>query len=247
MSSAPTDPPTTRVAAERRAPTAEAFTRAAQAARDSARDGRPDPLAHLPAPDAPVLNVANALTGLRLLLVPVVLALTFADGGHSEGWRIAAWGGFAVASVTDRIDGEVARRRNLVTSFGKLADPIADKALTGAALIALSVLGDVATWVTVTILVREVGVTLLRFWVIRHGVIPASRGGKLKTLLQGFAIGCYLLPIGAGPLGSFRAVLMGCALTVTIVTGLDYVSRALTLRRTSERAQRKRARDAAQT
>ena len=206
---------------------------------------QPDPLIRVANPSAPILNLANALTVARLALVPLVVVLTFIDGGHETGWRIAAWGAFAVASVTDTIDGEVARRRNLVTSFGKLADPIADKALIGAALVSLSVLGDVATWVTVTILVREVGVTLLRFWVIRHGVIAASRGGKLKTLLQGFAIGCYLLPIGAGPLGVFRAVLMGAALVVTIVTGLDYVARALKLRRTSDRAAMKRARRAA--
>ncbi len=208
----------------------------------AARAGVPDPAAVTPVPGVPLLNLANQLTVLRLILVPVVLALVFTDGGHSQGWRVAAWAGFAVASITDRLDGEIARRRGQVTTFGKLADPIADKALIGAVLVALSVLGDLPWWVTVTILVREVGVTLLRFWVIRHGVMPASRGGKLKTLLQGVAIGCYLLPIGAGPLGTFRAVLMGLALAVTVATGLDYVGRAVTLRRTSERAALKRAR-----
>jgi CDP-diacylglycerol--glycerol-3-phosphate 3-phosphatidyltransferase len=209
-----------------------------------ARDGIPDPAGTVPVPGVPVLNLANALTVLRLLLVPVVLVLLFTAGGHDAGWRIAAWGAFAVASVTDRIDGEVARRRGLITSFGKLADPIADKALTGATLVGLSVLDDLPNWVTATILTREVGVTLLRFWVIRHGVIPASRGGKLKTLLQGVAIGCYLLPIGAGPLGTLRAVLMAAALVVTLVTGFDYIARALKLRQTSERAAMKRARRA---
>ena len=105
---------------------------------------------------------------------------------------------FAVASVTDRLDGDLARRRSLVTDFGKIADPIADKALTGAALIGLSALDELPWWVTVVILVRELGITLLRFWVIRHGVIPASRGGKLKTLLQTVAIGLYVLPLPAG-------------------------------------------------
>lgn len=193
----------------------------------------------------PVVNLANGLTVLRLALVPIVVVLTFVEGGHETGWRIAAWGAFAVVAVTDRVDGEIARRRNLVTSFGKFADPVADKALIGAALVSLTILGDLATWITVTILVREVAVTLLRLWVIRHGVIPASRGGKLKTLLQGLATGCYLLPIGAGPLGTFRAALMGAAVLVTLVTGLDYVFRALTLRRTSDRAAMKRARRAA--
>jgi len=209
-----------------------------------ARDGVPDPAGDAPVPGAPILNIANALTILRLALVPVVLVLLFEDGGHHAGWRVAAWGGFAVASVTDRIDGEVARRHHLVTSFGKLMDPIADKALIGGALIGLSVLGDLPTWVTVTVLVRELGVTMLRFWVIRHGVIPASRGGKLKTFVQAVATGLYLLPIGAGPLGTLRAVLMGIALVITVVTGIDYIARAMHLRQHSARAAMKRARRA---
>ena len=204
-----------------------------------------DPAAVPVVPGVPVVNIANALTVVRLLLVPVVLLLLFAAGGHASGWRIGAWAAFAVASVTDRFDGELARRRHLVTAFGKLADPIADKALTGAVLTSLSVLGDLPWWITLVILAREVGVTVLRFWVIRHGVIAASRGGKLKTLLQGLAIGCYLLPIGAGPLGTLRALLMTAAVALTLGTGADYVLRALTLRRTSERAAMKRARRAA--
>lgn len=200
-----------------------------------------DPAATPPVPGVSIMNAANALTILRLFLVPVVVVLLFAHGGHESGWRVAAWAAFAVASVTDRFDGEIARRRALITSFGKLADPIADKALTGAVLVGLSLLHDLPWWLTAVVLVREVGVTLLRFWVIRHGVIPASRGGKLKTLLQGVAIGCYLLPIGAGPLGGIRAGLMGAAVVVTVVTGVDYVARALRLRSTSARALLKRA------
>lgn len=203
----------------------------------------PDPAA-MPATTARLLNIANALTVLRMLLVPVFLGLLFADGGHATWWRVAAWAAFALASVTDVIDGDLARSRGLVTEFGKIADPIADKALTGAALIALSALGDLAWWVTVVILVREVGVTLLRFFVIRHGIIPASRGGKLKTLLQGLAIGLYVLPL-SGWLGTLRWWLMAAALAVTLATGVDYVARAATLRRTSERAAMKRARRAA--
>ena len=125
-----------------------------------------------------VLNVANALTVLRLVLVPVFVALLVQPGA---GWRIAAFVAFGVASLTDLLDGELARRRGLVTDFGKIADPIADKALTGSALVTLSLLGELPWWVTVVILVRELGVTVLRFWVIRHGVIAASRGGKAKT------------------------------------------------------------------
>ena len=179
---------------------------------------------------APVLNLANYLTMARLALVPVFLALFFVDGAHSDGWRVAAWGAFAIASVTDRIDGDIARRRGLVTDFGKVADPIADKALTGAALVSLSLVGELPWWVTVVILTREIGVTLLRFWVIRIGVIAASRGGKLKTLLQGVGLGLYVLPLH-GALHEIAVVVMAAAIVVTLVTGGDYVLRALAVRR----------------
>jgi CDP-diacylglycerol--glycerol-3-phosphate 3-phosphatidyltransferase len=135
---------------------------------------------------------------------------------------------FGVASVTDLLDGQLARRSGTITDFGKIADPIADKALTGSALITLSALGDLPWWVTVVILVREVGVTLLRFWVIRHGVIAASRGGKIKTVLQIVAIGLYILP---EPIGWLRSAAMAAAVAVTLVTGIDYTARALRLRR----------------
>ena len=141
-------------------------------------------------------NIANALTVLRLVLVPVFLVLLFHDDGHDDVWRVLAFVVFAVASVTDRVDGEIARRRGIVTDFGKIADPIADKALIGAALVGLSLLGELAWWVTVVVLVREIGVTLLRFFVIRHGVMQASRGGKVKTMLQAVGIGLLVLPLG---------------------------------------------------
>ena len=179
-------------------------------------------------------NVANALTVLRLVLVPVFLVALFQDGGDSAAWRVAAFVAFAVASVTDRIDGELARRHNLVTDFGKIADPIADKALIGAALIGLSVLGELPWWVTVVVLVREVGVTALRLVVIRHGVMPASRGGKVKTMLQSVAIGMLVLPT-TGWLEDVALLVMALAVIVTVVTGVDYVLRALRLRRTSAR------------
>src|SRR5206468_10747525 len=115
-----------------------------------------------------VVNVANGLTLLRLLLVPVFVVLLFAEGGHSPGWRMWAFVVFATATVTDYVDGDLARSRGLVTDVGKVADPIADKALTGAALIGLSSLGDLPWWVTVVILIREIGITGLRFVVIRH-------------------------------------------------------------------------------
>ena len=199
-----------------------------------------DPAAQ-PAQTARVVNIANALTLLRLLLVPVFVVLFLTGGGHSSGWRVWAFVTFAVASITDLIDGDLARSRGLVTDVGKVADPIADKALTGAALIGLSSVGDLTWWATAVILVRELGITGLRFFVIRHGVIPASRGGKAKTLLQNVAIGLYILPL-TGAAASARFWLMIVAVVITVVTGADYVARALRLRRTSARAAMKRAR-----
>ncbi len=179
-----------------------------------------------PEPGKPsLINVPNGLTVLRLALVPVFVVLLVEDTTTS---RIVAFGVFGVASFTDLLDGELARRHGLVTDFGKIADPIADKALTGSALVTLSALGALSWWVTGIIMVREVGVTLLRFWVIRRGVIPASRGGKIKTVLQIVAIGLYILPVD---LGLARGAVMLAAVAVTMVTGADYVVRAVQLRR----------------
>ncbi|MDQ2589032.1 CDP-diacylglycerol--glycerol-3-phosphate 3-phosphatidyltransferase [Saccharothrix yanglingensis] len=183
----------------------------------------------------PVLNIANVLTMSRLVLVPVFLYLLFADGGDEPVWRLWAFVVFAIASVTDHVDGNLARKLGLITDFGKIADPIADKALTGAALVGLSLLGELPWWVTVVIAVRELFVTLLRFWVIRHGVIPASRGGKAKTLVQIFAIGLYLLPLPSW-LEPLALVSMGAAVVLTVVTGVDYVIRAFRLRARGKRA-----------
>jgi CDP-diacylglycerol--glycerol-3-phosphate 3-phosphatidyltransferase len=197
-------------------------------------DVAPDPAA-TPPTSARLVNLPNGLTVLRLAVVPLFAVLLLSNAGLDENRRYWATLVFALAIITDRYDGLIARRTGQVTEFGKLADPIADKALTGTALIGLSVLGVLPWWVTVAILVREVGVTVLRFWVIRHGVIAASRGGKLKTVLQALAIGMYILPL-TGPLATARWWLMGIALVLTVVTGVDYVYRALTLRRTSARA-----------
>jgi len=183
----------------------------------------------------PLVNPANLLTMSRLALVPVFLLALFAADGTDPLWRVTAALVFAVASLTDRLDGNLARRRGQVTNFGRIADPIADKALVGAALVGLSVLGELPWWITVLIAVREVGVTGLRFWVLRLGVIPASRGGKAKTFAQAVAIGLYVLPLPAAaePVG---AVAMGIALVLTVVTGVDYLVRALRLRGTARRA-----------
>jgi CDP-diacylglycerol--glycerol-3-phosphate 3-phosphatidyltransferase len=184
-----------------------------------------------PQPGVSAWNIANALTMLRLALVPVFRLALFHGDGDEDLWRVLAWAAFAVASVTDRVDGQLARRRGIVTDFGQIADPIADKALIGAALVGLSLLGELPWWVTVLVLVREVGITLLRFFVIRHGVMPASRGGKVKTLLQGVAIGLFVLPLD-GWLHVAAWVVMVAAVVVALVTGCDYVSRAVRLRRT---------------
>ena len=174
---------------------------------------------------AGILNAANLLTGFRVLLVPLFgwLLLSHPD---SVPYRIASVIVFVVASVTDRIDGELARRHGLVTEVGKMADPIADKALMGMALIGLSVLDELPWWVTVVMLVREVGITVLRFVVLRRGVIPASRGGKLKTMVQAVAIGLYLLPLPDG-WHVVAEVVMAVALVLTVVTGIDYVRSAV--------------------
>lgn len=178
----------------------------------------------------PVVNVANGLTALRIMLVPVFVALVVVSEMTHPGWRIAACLTFAFASATDFVDGWIARRFALVTSFGKVADPIADKALTGSALVLLSWYDRLPWWVTAVVLGREFGVTLIRFWVIRYGVIAASRGGKIKTALQIVAIVWYLWPVPA-TISGVGPWLVVAAVAVTLFTGLDYVVRALRLRR----------------
>lgn len=177
-------------------------------------------------------NAANALTAVRIVLVPVFVVLVVVSQMTSPAWRVAACLTFCVASATDFVDGWIARRFHLVTSFGKVADPIADKALTGTALVLLSLYGVLPWWVTGLILLREWGVTALRFWVLRYGIIPASRGGKLKTALQIGAIAWYLWPVPA-PLDAVGPWLMAGALAVTVLTGADYVLQALRLRRSA--------------
>ncbi|MFD0340760.1 CDP-diacylglycerol--glycerol-3-phosphate 3-phosphatidyltransferase [Streptomyces sp. NPDC127117] len=186
---------------------------------------------------ASLWNIANLLTMLRLVLVPGFVLLLLHNGGYDPAWRSFAWAAFAIAMITDLFDGHLARTYNLVTDFGKIADPIADKAIMGAALVCLSYLGDLPWWVTGVILFRELGITLMRFWVIRHAVIPASRGGKMKTLAQGTAVGMYVLVL-TGPLATLRFWVMALAVVLTVVTGLDYVRQAVVLRRRGLAAER---------
>jgi CDP-diacylglycerol---glycerol-3-phosphate 3-phosphatidyltransferase len=186
-------------------------------------------------------NVPNALTTLRIVMVPFFGWALLVDHGQSVLWRCVAYLLFAAAAVTDKIDGDLARKHDLVTNFGKIADPIADKALTGMAFVGLSIIGDLWWWVTALVLVREWGITLLRFWLIRHGVVmPASAGGKLKTFLQTIALGLMILPLRlldggwdtVGDLLWWAAVAtMAAAVAVTVTTGADYVAKALGIRR----------------
>jgi CDP-diacylglycerol--glycerol-3-phosphate 3-phosphatidyltransferase len=185
-------------------------------------------------------NLPNALTALRIVMVPFFGWAMLADGGDSIVWRVVAWVIFVLAMITDKVDGDIARSRNLITDFGKIADPIADKALTGMAFVALSIVGELWWWVTILVLVREWGITLLRLWVIRHGVMAAGRGGKLKTVLQTVALGMFVLPVkilqdDLGAAGSLlwglAVLLMTLAVAVTLVTGVDYVVKALAVRR----------------
>lgn len=180
-------------------------------------------------------NIANVLTVARVLLVPVFAWLYVAG---STPARLGAVAVFAVAALTDRLDGHLARTRGLVTDFGKIADPIADKALTMTALVLLSADGVVPWWATVVIIVRELGITVLRFALVRHAVIAASPGGKLKTVLQIVAIAILLVPWAAIlPAALADAVLvvayvvLAGAVLVTVVTGVDYVVRAVRIAR----------------
>ena len=183
--------------------------------------------------DAPnPVNLPNALTVLRLVLVPVFLWLLFAQP-LSLAWRLAATGVFVIAIVTDAFDGRIARKYDLITDFGKIWDPIADKALTGAAFIGLSVLGELPWWITLVILVREWGITWMRVGMLKYGVMSANRGGKLKTVLQSIALILFLpgLPLLPTWLQWIAWAVMIAALVLTVVTGLDYVREALALRR----------------
>jgi CDP-diacylglycerol--glycerol-3-phosphate 3-phosphatidyltransferase len=198
-----------------------------------------------------VWNVPNALTTLRIVMVPFFGWALLTDGGDSVLWRLVAWAIFAVAMVTDKIDGDLARKHGLVTDFGKIADPIADKAITGMAFIGLSLVGDLWWWVTVLVLLREWSVTGMRLLMARHAVIPAARGGKIKTVLQTFALGLLVLPLRqvgetggvsgalavAGSVLWWGAVLlMAAAVAMTVWTGVEFFRDAVVQRREHKRA-----------
>ncbi|HVM28222.1 MAG TPA: CDP-diacylglycerol--glycerol-3-phosphate 3-phosphatidyltransferase [Mycobacteriales bacterium] len=181
----------------------------------------------------PVVNLPNVLTVARLLSVPVFAVLLLGSASNGSSWLIAAWAVFTAACITDVVDGRLARSRGLCTDFGAFADPIADKALVGTALVGLSLLGVMPWWVTAVIIGREVAVTALRTAVLRHGVIPASRGGKLKAFSQNCAVALYVLPL-SGAAATLRVPVLAVAVVATVATGVDY---ALSARRAArERA-----------
>ncbi|KAA1376470.1 CDP-alcohol phosphatidyltransferase family protein [Aeromicrobium fastidiosum] len=196
------------------------------------------------------LNIANVLTVARIAGVPLFGWLLLTQGGESVGYRVAAWVAFGLLMITDRIDGDLARKYDLVTDFGKLADPIADKALTGMAFVGLAIIfndesfGWLFWTITIVVLVREWGITVMRFFIKKYDVMPASQGGKIKTTLQAFAIGGFVLPleIWNNPFTDLLLfitwVLMAAAVVVTVVTGAMYVRDARTIRRDARAAAR---------
>lgn len=175
-----------------------------------------------------MLNLPNALTIIRIILIPFCFAALMYDSGSDYEWRIIAWWGFFLVGMTDILDGRLARARKQITELGKFLDPVADKLLIGSALIGLSLLGDLPWWITCVILGRELAVTLLRLFVVRLGgrIIPASRGGKLKTFTQGFATGFYVLPLNPS-LHTARDIFMYLAIAITLYTGGEYFVKAL--------------------
>lgn len=175
-------------------------------------------------PDVPVVNLANVLTVIRILLIPLFVWVLFRDGGEDTAWRIGAWAVFAVAMGTDWLDGWYARSRGLVTDFGKLADPIADKAMMAAAMIGLSLLDELFWWITIVILVREIGITIWRLVGVDY-VVAASPGGKLKTAAQTLGVGLLILPMPYW-VWPFEWLVMAVAVVLTVYTGIDYLLKA---------------------
>lgn len=172
------------------------------------------------------INLPNALTIFRILALPFCAYALFKNGGDDDSWRIIAFTLFFIVGLSDILDGKIARSRNQITEFGKLLDPIADKAMLATASIGASILGMLSWWVTAIFLIREVAVTILRFAVIKKGVIPASKGAKVKTFFQSFGVGFYILPLPSY-LNLPRDIFMAVAIYLTFITGVTYFRKAL--------------------
>ncbi|TQJ32480.1 CDP-diacylglycerol--glycerol-3-phosphate 3-phosphatidyltransferase [Microbacterium sp. SLBN-146] len=171
-------------------------------------------------------QLPNAITIIRILCAPVFLWMLLADAGSDGALRWWAAVLFIVAIATDGLDGYLARRHDIVTDLGKLLDPIADKVLTGAAFVGLSILGELDWWITIVVLVREVGITIYRFAVVSDHVLAAAWMGKLKTVAQALALSLALLPL-ATVVGEWiwwvNVVTMTIAVVLTIASGIDYI------------------------
>lgn len=168
-------------------------------------------------------NLPNVLTSLRIIFIPFFAWLVLKGDNQHLNWMWAAFGVFVALMITDKLDGDIARARGLVTNFGKIADPIADKALTITAMVCLNVTGAMSVWITVLIVIRELGITLWRMVALRRGVVvPASRGGKIKTALQALGIGMYLCPLPSW-MDIPTDIVMWLAVVVTVVTGIQYL------------------------
>ena len=171
-------------------------------------------------------NLPNSLTIFRIIALPICAYALFKSGGNDDDWRIIAFTLFFIVGLSDVLDGKIARDRNQITEFGKLLDPIADKAMLATATIGSSILGLLSWWVTAIFLIREIAVTVLRIAVIKNGVIPASKGGKLKSFFQSFGVGFYILPLPSY-LNVPRDIFMAIAIYLTISTGVAYFRNVL--------------------
>jgi CDP-diacylglycerol--glycerol-3-phosphate 3-phosphatidyltransferase len=171
----------------------------------------------------------NFITVMRLVFVPVGAYTLFKNGGDDTTWQYISWVVFFTLGMSDVLDGKLARSRNTITEFGKFLDPVADKVMIGTAMISLSILGRMPWWMTIVILAREIAITIFRLSVIKRGVIPANKGGKIKATMQGFGVGFYILPLSSS-LYWFRDGFMYIAIVLTVVTGAYYVKSAFTKR-----------------
>ena len=171
----------------------------------------------------------NFITVMRLVFVPVGAYTLFKNGGDDTMWQYISWVVFFTLGMSDVLDGKLARSRNTITEFGKFLDPVADKVMIGTAMISLSILGRMPWWMTIVILAREIAITIFRLSVIKRGVIPANKGGKIKATMQGFGVGFYILPLSSS-LYWFRDGFMYIAIVLTVVTGAYYVKSAFTKR-----------------
>jgi len=170
---------------------------------------------------SPVELTPNWLTVIRIAFIPAGVWTLFHS--QSNRWQCIAWSIFFTLGLTDIIDGHWARKSGRTTPLGAFLDPVADKALIGSAMISLVIQDRFSLAVTIIILTREIGITIFRLLVIRGGVIPASKGGKIKTFLQSFGVGFYILPLPHF-LHPLRDGFMAVAVVITIWTGFDYIA-----------------------